>query len=59
MVAVPVVSGRMLLGAISISGSIIGLKEEQYEEYAEMLFEIANILADKADMFPRQFLCGV
>lgn len=58
-VAVPVASGRMLLGAISISGSIIGLKEEQYEEYAEMLFEIANILADKADMFPRQFLCGV
>ncbi|AOT69641.1 IclR family transcriptional regulator [Geosporobacter ferrireducens] len=51
-VAVPIVNGDRVLGAISISGSIISIKDEMILDYAQMLISVANILAQKPEMFP-------
>lgn len=51
-VAVPIVAGYKVIGALSISGSSLSMKEEKFDEYASMLMELANILAQKVDKFP-------
>ncbi|MDF2501989.1 MAG: hypothetical protein K0Q77_2703 [Anaerosporomusa subterranea] len=51
-VAVPIRSKERVLGAISISGSIISMQDEILPSYAEMLMDVSNLLSTKADLFP-------
>lgn len=51
-IAAPIVSGDHVIGAISISGSTLSMKDENFDAYASMLMEVANTLAQSADKFP-------
>lgn len=51
--AVPIVAGDEAIGAVSISGSTLSMKDEKFDEYASMLMEVANTLARSADKFPK------
>ncbi len=51
-IAVPIVNGDRVIGAVSISGSTLSMKDEKFDEYAPMLMEVANTLARSADKFP-------
>jgi DNA-binding IclR family transcriptional regulator len=51
-VAVPIRSKQKVLGAVSISGSIISMQDELLPSYAEMLMDVSNLLSTKADLFP-------
>ncbi len=52
-VAVPIrTSHNEVLGAISISGSMISMPDDKIPEYAEILMNACNILAQKASLFP-------
>ncbi len=52
-VAVPIrTAHNEVLGALSISSSILRLNDEQIPAYADMLMDACNILARKVDLFP-------
>jgi DNA-binding IclR family transcriptional regulator len=51
--AVPIrTSHNEVLGALSISGSVISMSDSKLPLYAEMLMSASNILAQKANLFP-------
>jgi DNA-binding IclR family transcriptional regulator len=51
--AVPIrTSHNEVLGALSISGSVISMLDSKFSLYAELLMSASNILAQKANLFP-------
>jgi len=52
-VAAPVLSSRgEVAGALSISGTVLSLKDDMIEHYAMLLSQAASTLSQYADMFP-------
>lgn len=51
--AVPIVGRDRLLGALSISGSVIAMNEELFPTWAELLSSAAALFASYEDLFPR------
>jgi len=52
-VAVPIIWNNAVLGAVSISGSILNMTDDIFPEYAEMLMTVASLMSTKADLFPK------
>lgn len=51
-VAVPILNRGQLLGSVSVSGSNIGMLDEDLPMYAEKIMGVTNLLSFKADLFP-------
>ncbi len=51
-VAVPICSSNRLLGALSLTGSVLGMPDENMVQFATLLSNGANLLASNAELFP-------
>ncbi len=51
--AVPILGRDRLLGALSLSGSMIAMNEENFPAWAELLSSAAALFASYEDLFPR------
>lgn len=52
-IAVPIIGRNRLLGALSLSGSIISMNETMFPQWAELLSSAAAIFVSYEDLFPR------
>ncbi len=51
-VAAPIIAGEKVLGAVSVSGSVLTMPDGILPEYAERIMVVTSALAEKADLFP-------
>jgi DNA-binding IclR family transcriptional regulator len=51
-VGVPIIAVGRVLGAVSISGSVLTMPDEELPEYAEMIMTVTSLMASKAELFP-------